>query len=116
MRLTSGVRSRIRRPSPQAELSAALDRQAARCCDFRDRLENQEVMTQITVSLGNGAQLVALEQATYRARADERWSPGWASRSAGFRSTAWSCVSASERRLPDAAACNEPVEPAMDMR
>jgi spermidine/putrescine transport system ATP-binding protein len=34
------------------------------------------VMTQITVSLGNGARLVALEQATYRARADDRWEPG----------------------------------------
>jgi spermidine/putrescine transport system ATP-binding protein len=34
------------------------------------------VMTQITVSLGDGAHLVALEQATYRARADDRWEPG----------------------------------------
>ncbi len=34
------------------------------------------VMTQITVSLGNGARLVALEQATYRARSDDRWEPG----------------------------------------
>lgn len=34
------------------------------------------VMTQITVSLGNGAHLVALEQAWYRARADDRWEPG----------------------------------------
>ena len=34
------------------------------------------VSTQITVSLGNGANLVALEQATYRARADDRWEPG----------------------------------------
>jgi spermidine/putrescine transport system ATP-binding protein len=34
------------------------------------------VMTQITVSLGSGARLVALEQATYRARADDRWEPG----------------------------------------
>jgi spermidine/putrescine transport system ATP-binding protein len=34
------------------------------------------VMTQITVSLGNGARMVALEQATYRARADDRWEPG----------------------------------------
>jgi spermidine/putrescine transport system ATP-binding protein len=34
------------------------------------------VMTQITVSLGNGDRLVALEQATYRARADDRWEPG----------------------------------------
>ena len=32
--------------------------------------------TQITVSLGDGARLVALEQATYRARADDRWEPG----------------------------------------
>jgi spermidine/putrescine transport system ATP-binding protein len=34
------------------------------------------VMTQITVSLGDGARMVALEQATYRARADDRWEPG----------------------------------------
>jgi spermidine/putrescine transport system ATP-binding protein len=34
------------------------------------------VMTQITVSLGDGAQLVALEQAWHRARAEERWEPG----------------------------------------
>ena len=34
------------------------------------------VMTQITVSLGNGARMVALEQATYRSRADDRWEPG----------------------------------------
>jgi spermidine/putrescine transport system ATP-binding protein len=34
------------------------------------------VMTQITVSLGSGAHLVALEQAWYRARADDRWEPG----------------------------------------
>ena len=33
-------------------------------------------MTQITVSLGDGARLVALEQAWYRARADDRWEPG----------------------------------------
>ena len=32
--------------------------------------------TQITVSLGDGASLVALEQATYRASADDRWEPG----------------------------------------
>jgi len=32
--------------------------------------------TQITVGLGNGAHLVALEQATYRATADDRWEPG----------------------------------------
>jgi spermidine/putrescine transport system ATP-binding protein len=34
------------------------------------------VMTQITVSLGNGARLVALEQATYRASSEDRWEPG----------------------------------------
>ena len=34
------------------------------------------VSTQITVSLGNGANLVALEQATYRSSADDRWEPG----------------------------------------
>jgi spermidine/putrescine transport system ATP-binding protein len=38
------------------------------------------VSTQVTVSLGNGASLVALEQATYRARADDRWEPGTAIR------------------------------------
>ena len=32
--------------------------------------------TQITVSVGEGASLVALEQATYRASADDRWEPG----------------------------------------
>ena len=32
--------------------------------------------TQVTVSLGRGAKLVAVEQQTYRARADERWEPG----------------------------------------
>jgi spermidine/putrescine transport system ATP-binding protein len=34
------------------------------------------VMTQITVSLGEGAHLVALEQAWHRARAEDRWEPG----------------------------------------
>ena len=34
------------------------------------------VMTQITVAVGDGARLVALEQATYRASADDRWEPG----------------------------------------
>ena len=34
------------------------------------------VMTQITVSLGDGAHLVALEQAWHRARAEDRWEPG----------------------------------------
>ena len=34
------------------------------------------VSTQITVGLGDGARLVALEQATYRASADDRWEPG----------------------------------------
>ena len=34
------------------------------------------VMTQLTVSLGNGARLVALEQATYRASSEDRWEPG----------------------------------------
>ena len=29
----------------------------------------------MTISLGDGARLVALEQQTYRARADERWEP-----------------------------------------
>jgi spermidine/putrescine transport system ATP-binding protein len=36
----------------------------------------QGVNTQVTVSLGNGARLVALEQNTYRARSDDRWDPG----------------------------------------
>lgn len=34
------------------------------------------VMTQITVSLGDGANLVALEQQTYRADAADRWEVG----------------------------------------
>ncbi len=34
------------------------------------------VMTQITVSIGNGSRLVALEQATYSAHADNRWERG----------------------------------------
>jgi spermidine/putrescine transport system ATP-binding protein len=34
------------------------------------------VSTQITVSLGNGARVVALEQATYRSSAEDRWEPG----------------------------------------
>ncbi len=34
------------------------------------------VSTQITIGLGGDARLVALEQATYRARADDRWEPG----------------------------------------
>jgi spermidine/putrescine transport system ATP-binding protein len=34
------------------------------------------VTTQVTVSLGDGARLVALEQATHSARADDRWEPG----------------------------------------
>ncbi len=38
------------------------------------------VSTQITVALGGGGRLVALEQATYRASADDRWEPGMAVR------------------------------------
>jgi spermidine/putrescine transport system ATP-binding protein len=38
------------------------------------------VMTQITVGLGDGARLVALEQAWHRARAEDRWEPGMAVR------------------------------------
>jgi spermidine/putrescine transport system ATP-binding protein len=34
------------------------------------------VSTQDTVALGDGAHIVALEQATYRARADDRWEEG----------------------------------------
>lgn len=34
------------------------------------------VSTQFTISLGGGAHLVAMAQATYRAQADERWEPG----------------------------------------
>ncbi len=34
------------------------------------------VTTQITVDVGDGARLVALEQATYRASADDRWEEG----------------------------------------
>ena len=36
----------------------------------------QGVNTQVTVSLGDGARLVALEQNTYRASSDDRWEPG----------------------------------------
>jgi spermidine/putrescine transport system ATP-binding protein len=35
----------------------------------------QGINTQVTVSLGDGARLVALEQQTYRAEADSRWEP-----------------------------------------
>jgi len=34
------------------------------------------VSTQITVSLGNGARVVAFEQATYRSSPEDRWEPG----------------------------------------
>ncbi len=34
------------------------------------------VSTQLTVSLGDGARVVALEQATYRASSEDRWEPG----------------------------------------
>jgi spermidine/putrescine transport system ATP-binding protein len=34
------------------------------------------VNTQVTIGIGNGSRLVALEQATYRASADDRWEPG----------------------------------------
>jgi spermidine/putrescine transport system ATP-binding protein len=34
------------------------------------------VSTQVTVGVGEGNKLVALEQATYRASADDRWEPG----------------------------------------
>ena len=36
----------------------------------------QGITTQVTVSLGNGAKLVALEQQTYRADSTDRWEPG----------------------------------------
>jgi spermidine/putrescine transport system ATP-binding protein len=36
----------------------------------------QGVNTQVTVSLGNGARIVALEQNTYRAQSTDRWEPG----------------------------------------
>ena len=36
----------------------------------------QGVNTQVTVSLGNGARVVVLEQNTYRASSDDRWDPG----------------------------------------
>ena len=36
----------------------------------------QGVNTQLTVSLGEGARVVALEQNTYRASSDDRWDPG----------------------------------------
>ncbi len=34
------------------------------------------INTQITVDVGDGSHLVALEQATYRASADDRWEEG----------------------------------------
>ncbi len=34
------------------------------------------ITTQVTVSIGNGSRLVALEQATYRSSAHDRWEPG----------------------------------------
>ena len=34
------------------------------------------VATQLTVAVGDGARLVAVEQQTYRAKADDRWEPG----------------------------------------
>jgi spermidine/putrescine transport system ATP-binding protein len=34
------------------------------------------VSTQLTVSLGDGARVVALEQATYRSSSEDRWEPG----------------------------------------
>ncbi|MGZ5336138.1 MAG: TOBE domain-containing protein, partial [Solirubrobacterales bacterium] len=34
------------------------------------------VATQITVSLGEGAHVVALDQATYRSSPEDRWEPG----------------------------------------
>jgi spermidine/putrescine transport system ATP-binding protein len=34
--------------------------------------------TQVTVSVGNGAKVVAVEQLKYRASADDRWEPGTA--------------------------------------
>jgi spermidine/putrescine transport system ATP-binding protein len=43
------------------------------------RIENRVyhgVSTQVTVSLGDGAHLVALDQATYRADPEDRWEPG----------------------------------------
>ena len=40
------------------------------------RAPYQGINTQVTISLGDGARLVALEQQTYRARADERCEPG----------------------------------------
>ncbi len=36
------------------------------------------VSTQLTVSLGDGAHVVALEQATYRSSSEDRWEPGTA--------------------------------------
>lgn len=43
------------------------------------RIENRVylgVSTQLTVSLGDGARVVALEQATYRSSSEDRWEPG----------------------------------------
>ncbi len=36
----------------------------------------QGVNTQVTISLGNGARIVALEQNTYQAQSNDRWEPG----------------------------------------
>ena len=71
MRLPPRVRSRIRRPSPPAEHG-----QLVRLDGTVEQRVYQGVNTQVTVSLGDGARLVALEQNTYQARSDDRWEPG----------------------------------------
>jgi hypothetical protein len=81
MRLPSRVRSRIGRLSPPAELSArrlAEDEDGQEDSCSRGVVEDQGHVRYDPDHglLGNGGRLVALEQATYRARADDRWEPG----------------------------------------
>ena len=57
----------------------ALDELEDGMVSLRGKIEQriyQGINTQVTVSLGDGARLVALEQQTYRAEADSRWEPG----------------------------------------
>ena len=56
------------------------------------------VMTQITVTLGDGARLVALEQAWHRSRADDRWEPGMTVR-IGWHARAQPGAALSSRRV-----------------
>ena len=51
------------------------------------------VTTQVTVDVGNGNHLVALEQATYRPSADDRWEPGSPVKLGWHPEHAWCCAS-----------------------